>query len=151
SACNLASLNLRKFQRADDGELDVEAFKRAVEVTILAQEIIVDFAKYPTPRIAENSHAYRPLGLGYANLGALLMARGLPSHSDAGRAYGGAVTALMCGHAYAASAGIARDATGAFSGYEHNREPFLKVMEKHRRHVDQIDAAYVPWDLMEGA
>src|SRR5262249_33859996 len=118
SACNLASLNLRKFQRADDGELDVEAFKRAVEVTILAQEIIVDFAKYPTPRIAENSHAYRPLGLGYANLGALLMARGLPYDSEPGRAYGAAVTALMCGHAYAASARIARDATGAFSGYE---------------------------------
>jgi ribonucleoside-diphosphate reductase alpha chain len=151
SACNLASLNLRKFQRAEDGELDVEAFKRAVEITILAQEIIVDFAKYPTRRIEENSHAYRPLGLGYANLGALLMARGLPYDSEPGRAYAAAITALMCGQAYAASAKIARDATGPFAGYDHNREPFLKVMEKHRRHVDQIDAAYVPWDLMEAA
>jgi ribonucleoside-diphosphate reductase alpha chain len=150
SACNLASLNLRRFQ-LDDGELDVVALKRAVEITILAQEIIVDFAKYPTPRIEANSHAFRPLGLGYANLGALLMSRGLPYDSAPGRAYAAALTAIMCGHAYATSARIARDATGPFTGYPENREPFLGVMAKHRRHVDQIDAAYVPWDLMEAA
>src|SRR5262245_16727363 len=150
SACNLASLNLRKFQ-TPAGEIDVEAFKRAVEITILAQEIIVDNAKYPTERIARNSFDYRPLGLGYANLGALLMSRGLPYDSDAGRAYAGAVTALMCGHAYATSSKIARDVTGPFEGYPVNREPFLGVMEKHRAHVDRIDAALVPYDLMTAA
>jgi ribonucleoside-diphosphate reductase alpha chain len=150
SACNLASLNLRKFQQAD-GELDIEAFRRAVEITILAQEIIVDNAKYPTERIGKNSHDFRPLGLGYANLGALLMARGLPYDSEPGRAYAAAITAIMCGHAYATSARISRDATGPFPGYAPNREPFLKVMEKHRRHVDQIDSAYVPFDMMDAA
>jgi len=150
SACNLASLNLRKFQR-EDGELDVAAFRSAVEITILAQEIIVDFAKYPTERIGKNSHDYRPLGLGYANLGALLMSRGLPYDSEPGRAYAAAITALMCGAAYATSAKISRDATGPFAGYDMNREPFLGVMRKHRRHVDQIDAAYVPYDLMDAA
>ncbi len=150
SACNLASLNLRKFQ-LENGELDVESFKRAVEVTILAQEIVVGEAKYPTPRIEANSHAYRPLGLGYANLGALLMSRGLPYDSEPGRAYAAAITALMCGHAYATSAAIARDATGPFDGYAKNREPFLKVMQKHRDHVEDIDSAYVPYDLMEAA
>jgi ribonucleoside-diphosphate reductase alpha chain len=150
SACNLASLNLRKFQN-EDGEFDVEAFKRAVEITILAQEIIVDAAKYPTERIAANSHAYRPLGLGYANLGALLMSRGLPYDSAPGRAYAAAITALMCGHAYATSAMISRDATGPFDGYAKNREPFLKVMQKHRDHIEDIDAALVPYDLMEAA
>ena len=150
SACNLASLNLRKFQDAD-GDLDVESYKRAVELTILAQEILVDNAKYPTDRIRDNSFAFRPLGLGYANLGALLMSRGLPYDSDAGRAYAGAITALMCGHAYATSAKIARDVTGPFDGYPVNKEPFLGVMEKHRRAVDKIDAAYVPYDLMTAA
>ncbi len=150
SACNLASLNLRKFQN-QEGEFDVESFKRAVEITILAQEIIVDPAKYPTEKIGANSHAYRPLGLGYANLGALLMSRGLPYDSAPGRAYAAAITALMCGHAYATSAAISRDATGPFEGYAKNREPFLKVMQKHRDHVEDIDAAYVPYDLMESA
>src|SRR5581483_5862559 len=150
SACNLASLNLRKFQKAD-GELDIEAYKRAVEITILAQEIIVDNAKYPSEKIAANSHAFRPRGLGYANLGALLMSRGLPYDSDAGRAYAGAVTSLMCGHAYATSAKIARDVTGPFDGYPVNKEPFLGVMEKHRRHVDKIDHALVPYELMNAA
>ncbi len=150
SACNLASLNLRKFQKAD-GELDVESFKRAVEITILAQEILVDNAAYPTKRIEANSHAFRPLGLGFANLGALLMSKGLAYDSEAGRSYAGAITALMCGHAYAASAKIARDATGPFAGYDANREPMLNVMQKHRRHVDQIDASHVPADLMAGA
>jgi ribonucleoside-diphosphate reductase alpha chain len=150
SACNLASLNLRKFVD-EQGELDVEAFRRAVAVTILAQEIIVDFAKYPSEKIAKNSHDFRPLGLGFANLGALLMARGLPYDSEPGRAYAGAITALMCGEAYATSAKISRDATGPFAGYDVNREPMLGVMQKHRRHVDQIDSAYVPFDLMEAA
>jgi ribonucleoside-diphosphate reductase alpha chain len=150
SACNLASLNLRKFQDAA-GELDVEEFKRAVELTILAQEIIIENAKYPTEKIAENSHKFRPLGLGYANLGALLMSRGLPYDSEPGRAYAGAVTALMCGQAYATSAKIARDVTGPFAGYEVNREPFLKVMEKHRAAVEEVDAALVPYELFKAA
>ena len=150
SACNLASLNLRKFQDAQ-GDFEVEAFKRAVELTILAQEIIVDTAKYPSEKIAENSHTYRPLGLGYANLGALLMSRGLPYDSEAGRSYAGAITSVMCGHAYATSAKIARDVTGPFEGYLPNREPFLAVMEKHRKAVEQIDAAMVPYDLMTAA
>jgi ribonucleoside-diphosphate reductase alpha chain len=150
SACNLASLNLRAFQK-DNGDLDVAAFRHAVAITTFAQEIIVDFAKYPTDKIGKNSHEFRPLGLGYANLGALLMSRGLPYDSDPGRAYAAVITALMCGAAYAASARVARDATGPFAGYAPNREPFLQVMNKHRRHVDQIDAAYVPYDLMEAA
>jgi ribonucleoside-diphosphate reductase alpha chain len=150
SACNLASLNLRKFQNAD-GELDVASFERAVELTILAQEILVDNAAYPTPKIAANSHAFRPLGLGYANLGALLMSKGLAYDSEAGRAYAGAITALMCGKAYAASAKISREATGPFDGYEVNREPFLNVMQKHRRHVDHIDTSHVPSELTEAA
>ncbi|MBI4508648.1 MAG: vitamin B12-dependent ribonucleotide reductase [Deltaproteobacteria bacterium] len=150
SACNLASLNLRKFQR-EDGELDVESFRRAVEITVIAQEVIVDNAKYPTERIEKNSHRFRPLGLGYANLGALLMSRGFPYDSEPGRAYSAAITALMCGQAYVVSARIARDAKGPFAGYAVNREPFLGVMEKHRRHVDQVDAAYVPYDLVEAA
>src|SRR5262249_41593460 len=156
SACNLASLNLRKFQKPSaagsmDGELDTEAVKRAVQTTILAMEIIVGNSKYPTERIAQNSFKYRPLGLGYANLGALLMSRGLPYDSAPARAYAAAVTALLCGEAYATSAKIARDATGSFEGYEVNREPFLGVMEKHRRSVDSIDQAYVPMDLLDAA
>ncbi len=155
SACNLASLNLRKFQRptGEEGasEFDIEGFKRAIEITVLAQEIIVDNARYPTERIEQNSHAYRPLGLGYANLGALLMSRGLPYDSDAGRAYAAAVTALMGGYAYATSAKIARDVTGPFSGYAPNREPFLGVVDKHRQHVDHIDAALCPYDLLQSA
>ncbi|HTM20440.1 MAG TPA: vitamin B12-dependent ribonucleotide reductase, partial [Kofleriaceae bacterium] len=150
SACNLASLNLRKFQRGD-GELDVEAYKRAIETTITAMEIIVDSSKYPTEAITRNSHAFRPLGLGYANLGALLMSRGLPYDSEPGRAYAAALTAILCGHAYHTSARIAGEATGPFDGFEVNREPFLKVMRKHRAAVDQIDAAYVPLDLMEAS
>ena len=150
SACNLASLNLRKFQDKN-GDLDVPAFKKAVDVTLLAQEIIVDNASYPTPLIAENSFAFRPLGLGYANLGALLMSRGLPYNSDPGRAYAGAITALMCGEAYAMSARIARDVTGPFDGYAPNAQPFVGVMKKHRAAVDKIDSALVPYDLMTAA
>src|SRR5690606_3055606 len=96
SACNLASLNLRKFQR-EDGEFDIEAYEKAIHTTTTAMEIIVDNARYPTEKIAANSHAYRPLGVGYANLGALLMSRGLPYDSDAGRSYAAALTAILCG------------------------------------------------------
>jgi len=138
SACNLASLNLMKF-RTEDGEFDVEAFCHAVSIFILAQEIIVDNASYPTPAIGRNSFDYRPLGLGYANLGALLMARGLPYDSDEGRAMAGAVTALMTGQAYKTSAQIAAH-TGPFVGYEANREPLLRVIKKHGDAVRGIDA-----------
>jgi len=147
SACNLASLNLRKFQDAA-GELDVEQFKKAIELTILAQEIIVGNASYPTKKIEENSHRFRPLGLGFANLGALLMSRGLPYDSAASRAYSGAITAIMTGWAYRTSAVIARDVTGPFEGYPENEEPFLAVMKKHRHHVEKIDASLVPADMM---
>ena len=135
SACNLASLNLMKFVK-DDGEFDTEAYKHAVRIVFTAQEIIVDNASYPTPRIAENSRDFRPIGLGYANLGALLMNRGLAYDSEDGRAYSAAVTALMQSEAALQSGRIARDQGGAFAGYAINREPYLKVMRQHR------DAAY---------
>jgi ribonucleoside-diphosphate reductase alpha chain len=147
SACNLASLNLRKFQQ-EDGHLDVEAFRRAVGILILAQEIIIDNAKYPTPKIAVNSHRFRPLGLGYANLGALLMSRGLPYDSDAGRAYAGALTALLHGEANRVSALVAAD-RGPFEGYAINRDPMINVMKRHRDAIDGVDSAYVPYELME--
>jgi len=155
SACNLASLNLRKFVTspgtASEGEMDIESFRRAVEATILAQEIIVGNAKYPTERIRDNSHRFRPLGLGYANLGALLMSRGLPYDSESARAYAGAITSLMTGWAYRTSAVIARDVTGPFDGYAENEESFIGVMKKHRRAVEKIDASYVPADMMSAA
>jgi ribonucleoside-diphosphate reductase alpha chain len=150
SACNLASMNLMTFVRAD-GEFDTEAFKAAVRTLITAQEIIVDNSSYPTKAIEKNSHAYRPLGLGYANLGALLMSRGLPYDSDAGRDYAAAITALMTGEAYAQSARIARDHGGPFSGYERNREPFLRVMRKHRDAMKDIGIKNVPADLYSAA
>ena len=150
SACNLASLNLRKFQSAD-GVFDVEGFKRAVELTILGQEIIVGNAKYPTPAIEKNSHRFRPLGLGYANLGSLLMTRGLPYDSAPARAWCGAITSLMTGWAYRTSAAIARDVTGPFDGYPDNQQPFMSVMRKHRTHADRIDGAYVQTDLLAAA
>jgi ribonucleoside-diphosphate reductase alpha chain len=150
SACNLASLNLRRFQRAD-GEFEVEAFRRACATTITAMEIIVDNSSYPTPRIAENSYKFRPLGLGFANLGALLMSRSLPYDSEPGRAYSAAITAIMCGEAYRTSAKISADATGPFAGYADNETPFLKVMRKHRAAVERIDSAFVPYDMMQAA
>jgi ribonucleoside-diphosphate reductase alpha chain len=149
SACNLASLNLMRFRRPD-GEFDVDSFRHAVEVTIAAMEIWVDRASYPTPAISRNSHDYRPLGLGYANLGAVLMARGLPYDSEEGRAYAAAVTALMCGAAYATSARVAAH-LGPFAGYERNRESFLRVMRKHQTHADAIDEQRVPEDLLSAA
>ena len=153
SACNLASLNLRKFQdaRGEPGGFDVEAYRRAIRTTITAMEIIVDRSKYPTEKIAANSHAYRPLGLGYANLGALLMSRGLAYDSAAGRAYAAALTAILCGEAYRQSAAIAADATGPFDGYAHNEEPFLRVMKKHREAVDSIDPELAPASLLAAA
>src|SRR5918993_1112852 len=150
SACNLASINLMKFVR-DDGELDVESFKAACRTLITAQEILVDNSSYPTKAIEKNSHAFRPLGLGYANLGALLMSRGLPYDSDAGRDYAAAITAIMHGAAFAQSAKVARDHGGPFAGYEKNREPFLRVMRKHRAALRDIDKTHVPKDLMEAA
>jgi len=137
SACNLASLNLRKFQELEDGSLDVESFGHAVDLTILAQEILVDNSGYPTEKIATNSYRYRPLGLGYANLGAFIMAQGLPYDSGEGRAWAAAITAYMTGRAYRMSALIAKK-IGAFEGFEKNRVPFINVIGKHRHAVDKI-------------
>ncbi|HEV8318041.1 MAG TPA: vitamin B12-dependent ribonucleotide reductase [Vicinamibacterales bacterium] len=150
SACNLASINLMRFLKPD-GEFDVAAFRAACRTLITAQEIIVSNASYPTKAIERNSYDYRPLGLGYANLGALLMARGLPYDGDEGRAYAAAITALMTGEAYAQSARIARDHGGPFAGYEKNRDPFLRVMRKHRDAVRDINPKHVPHDLYAGA
>ncbi len=149
SACNLASLNLMRF-RTRDGEFDTDRFRHAIDVTISAMEIWVDNASYPTKEIKANSHKFRPLGLGFANLGALLMARGLAYDSDAGRAYAAAVTALMCGEAYATSARIAAR-TGAFEGYAANREPFLNVMRKHQSHILNNNEESIPEQLLKAA
>ncbi|HTQ60774.1 MAG TPA: vitamin B12-dependent ribonucleotide reductase [Candidatus Solibacter sp.] len=149
TACNLASLNLMKFL-GSNGQFDVTAFKHAVDVTITAQEILVDFASYPTPKIAENSHNFRPLGLGYANLGALLMSLALPYDSDEGRDMAGAITALMCGEAYAQSSRIA-EKMGAFPGYELNREPMLDVIRMHRDAMRGIKPEHVQTELFMAA
>ena len=150
SACNLSSINLMKFVRRATASSTRSAFEAACRTMITAQEILVDNSSYPTPAIAKNSHEYRPLGLGYANLGALLMSRGLPYDSDAGRDYAAAITALMHGAAFAQSAKIARDHGGPFAGYEKNREPFLRVMRKHRAALKDIDRTHVPKDLLRG-
>ncbi len=149
SACNLASLNLMHF-RSIDGCFDVAAFRRAVDLSILAQEILVSNAKYPTEEIARNSGDFRPLGLGYANLGALLMANGRPYDSDAGRACAAALTALMTGEAYAMSARIA-ERMGPFAQYARNAEPFLGVIRKHAQHVDRIDPTLLEGSLLDAA
>ncbi len=150
SACNLASLNLMKFRR-DDGELDVEAFEHACDVVFLAQEIAVGNSSYPTEEIDRNAKAYRQLGLGYANLGALLMARGLAYDSDEGRAYAAAITALMTGRAYRKSSEIA-GRMGAFAGYRPNAAAMIGVISKHRASVGNIaDADTVPADLLGAA
>src|SRR3954467_12043076 len=147
SACNLASLNLMKFRR-EDGELVVEAFEHACDVVFLAQEILVGYSSYPTPEIERNAKAFRQLGLGYANLGALLMARGLPYDSDEGRAYAAAITGLMTGRAYRKSAEIAAR-MGSFDGYQANRAPMIGVIAKHRAAVGNIEHAdSVPADLL---
>src|SRR5438876_990187 len=149
SACNLASLNLLKFLD-DDGSFDIPAFKHAVEITFTAQEIIVGNSSYPTEKIERNAKAFRQLGLGYANLGALLMARGLPYDSDGGRAWAAGITAVMTGHAYATSARIA-ERMGPFAGYAPNRDAMLRVMRKHRAAADEIDAELVPEGLLQAA
>jgi ribonucleoside-diphosphate reductase alpha chain len=150
SACNLASLNLMKFRR-EDGELDVEAFEHAVDTVFLAQEILVGYSSYPTPEIEKNAKAYRQLGLGYANLGALLMARGLPYDSDEGRSYAAAITALMTGRAYRKSSEIAAR-MGAFAGYQPNAGAMIGVIAQHRAAVGNIENSdIVPSDLLTAA
>ncbi len=150
TSCNLASINLLKF-RLPNGDFDIDAFRAAVRIFITAQEIIVDNSAYPTEKIADNSHNFRPLGLGYANLGALLMSLGLPYDSDAGRAYAAAITALMHGEAYRQSAIIARDCGGPFPAFELNRAPMLEVMRMHADALNDIQAEYAPPALMNAA
>jgi ribonucleoside-diphosphate reductase alpha chain len=149
SACNLASLNLMTFLDAE-GNFDVVSFKHAVQIMFTAQEILVGESDYPTDRIGENARAFRQLGLGYANLGALLMARGLPYDSDQGRAWAGAITAIMTGWAYRTSAQIAQ-VTGPFAGYAPNADAMLRVMRKHRAAADEIDPELVPEGLLSAA
>ena len=150
SACNLASLNLMKFVD-ERGDFAASDFSAAVRTLITAQEIIVDNASYPSKPIERNSRDYRPLGLGYANLGALLMARGLPYDSQAGRDYAATITALMTGESYAQSARIARDQGGPFAGYADNAEPFARVMRKHRNSLKDIDRTNVSSSLYAAA
>jgi ribonucleoside-diphosphate reductase alpha chain len=149
SACNLASINVLKFLD-ERGEFDVRAFRHAVDVMITAQDILVDNSSYPTEEIGRNARDFRELGLGYANLGALLMALGLPYDSEQGRSYAGAITALMTGEAYLQSARIAA-AMGPFSGYATNREPMLKVIAQHREKAHELDSAHVPLALLRAA
>ena len=151
TSCNLASLNLMKFVR-EDGEFDVEGFVYGCRVTITAQEILVDNASYPTPKITDNSHLFRPLGIGYANLGALLMSRGLAYDSPEGQAYAAAITSVMTAEAYRQSAIIARDHGGPFAEYRKNEEPFLRVIQKHRDAAHGIpDKVGLPTDLHRAA
>jgi ribonucleoside-diphosphate reductase alpha chain len=149
SACNLASLNLTKFLRSD-GSFDVAGFRHAVRVFFVAQEILVDFSAYPTKEIAKNSHQYRPLGLGYANLGTMLMLQGIPYDSSEGRAIAAAITSIMCGHAYKVSAEMA-GAKAPFDGFAKNREPMLRVMGMHRDAAYAIDRDRCPEVLWRAA
>jgi ribonucleoside-diphosphate reductase alpha chain len=149
SACNLASLNLMKFLD-EEGNFDIPAFRHAVEIVFTAQEILVGNSSYPTEKIERNAKAFRQLGLGYANLGALLMARGLPYDSEGGRAWAGAITAVMTGHAYRTSARIA-DSMGAFAGFAPNRDAMLRVIRKHRAAVEEIDPELVPEGMLSAA
>ncbi len=149
SACNLASINLMKFL-GQDGNFDTEGYRHAIRVFITAQEILVDLSSYPTQAIAQNSHDYRPLGLGYANLGTLLMVLGVPYDSDKGRATAGALTAILTGHAYRVSAELA-GLVGPFEGYGANREPFLRVMKQHRAASHEISEKDCPADLLAAA
>ncbi len=153
TACNLASINLTKFLREDgDGRqsFDVDGFRHACRVFFMAQEILVDLSSYPTGQIAKNSHDYRPLGLGYANLGSMLMQMGVPYDSDEGRAIAAAITSIMCGHAYKTSAEMA-SSKGAFNGFAKNREPMIRVMNMHRDAAYQIDRDLCPTDLYRAA
>ncbi len=149
SACNLASINLLKYLREDDS-FDTESFNATVDVVFTAQEILVGNADYPTEKIAENSRRYRELGLGYCNLGALLMAQGLPYDSDEGRAWAASITALMTGHAYAVSARTA-SRMGPFAGFHADRDAMLNVLQMHRAEVAKIDEELVPMDLLSAA
>ncbi|MBI3087824.1 MAG: vitamin B12-dependent ribonucleotide reductase [Candidatus Omnitrophica bacterium] len=146
---NLASINLLKFLD-DEGNFLIEPFKYAVQIMILAQDIVVDNSSYPTQKIAANAHAYRELGLGFANLGALLMSLGISYDSDAGRAWAGAITALMCGHAYEISNRIAEH-LGPYEGFARNREPQLRILRKHRAQVDKINPRLVPQPLLSAS
>ena len=146
SACNLASLNLIKFFKSEDGSFDVENFRHACDIVITAQEMLVDNASYPTQAIAENSYRFRPLGLGYANLGALLMATGHAYDSDEGRAYSAAITSLMCGEAYLQSSKIAAE-LGPFAGYAPNRDAFIDVIGMHRDAAYKVPNSGVPAEL----
>jgi ribonucleoside-diphosphate reductase alpha chain len=149
TACNLASVNLTKFQH-EDGTFDVEGYRHACRVFFMAQEILVDLSSYPTQGIAKNSHEYRPLGLGYANLGSLLMSQGVPYDSREGRAVAAALTAIMCGHAYRTSAEMA-GTKGPFAGFAKNREPMLRVMRMHRDAAYAVDRDACPVDLYRAA
>ena len=149
SACNLASINLLKYLREDD-TFDVAAFRHTVEIIFTAQEILVGYSEYPTEGIAKNARAYRELGIGYANLGATLMALGLPYDSDEGRALAAAITALMTGHSYATSAKIARR-VGPFAGFHKDRDNMLNVLRMHRTEVDKINATLVAEELLSAA
>ncbi len=149
SACNLASINLLKYLN-DDFSFDIEAFKHTIELVFTAQEILVGYSEYPTQRITKNAKAYRELGIGYANLGALLMAQGLPYDSSEGRAQAAAITAVLTGHSYATSAKIARK-VGPFAGFHKDREGMLHVLRMHREAVDHIDASLAAEDLLSAA
>ena len=149
SACNLASLNLMKYL-GDDSSFDTEGFRAAVEVVFTGQEIIVGNADYPTEKITENSRLFRELGIGYANLGALLMANGLPYDSDGGRAWAGAITALLTGHGYATSARTAAR-MGPFAGFHENAEPMVNVLRMHQAEAAKIDEELVPPELLSAA
>ncbi|MFP5299539.1 MAG: adenosylcobalamin-dependent ribonucleoside-diphosphate reductase, partial [Actinomycetota bacterium] len=149
SSCNLASLNLMKFMD-EDGDFDIEGYKHAIEVMFLAQEISVGFASYPTDKITENSHRFRQLGQGFANLGALLMTEGLPYDSDEGRAWAASLMAIMTGHCYATSAKIARR-VGVYDAFEENRDPHMRVMNKHRDASYEIPEGQAPDALVAAA
>jgi ribonucleoside-diphosphate reductase alpha chain len=149
SACNLASINLLKYLK-EDNTFDIEAFKHTIELVFTAQEILIGYSEYPTESIGKNALAYRELGIGYANLGALLMAQGLPYDSDEGRAQAAAITALMTGYAYATSAKIAQ-VVGPFAGFRKDREAMLKVLRMHRAEVSNIDAGLVSEELLSAA
>ena len=149
SACNLASINLLKFL-SPDGTFQIDEFKHTVELVFTAQEILVGYSEYPTESITKNAKAYRELGIGYANLGALLMAQGLPYDSDEGRAQAAAITALLTGYAYATSAKMAAK-VGPFAGFNKDREGMLRVLKQHRAELSKIDASLVSEDLLNAA
>ncbi|MBI3009604.1 MAG: vitamin B12-dependent ribonucleotide reductase, partial [Candidatus Omnitrophica bacterium] len=149
SACNLASINLLKFLD-EEGNFLTEQFKHVVRIMTIAQDIVVDNSSYPTEKITKNASDYRELGLGYANLGAMLMSLGIAYDSDDGRAWAGAITALLCGHAYEVSGEIANH-LGPYAGFAPNREPQIRILRKHRAQVDKINHRLVPQTLLQAA